>query len=38
MHEIGFVEDECCFFTLTFMEKKLWNQLTVHLELCHLHV
>ncbi len=30
---ISFVENECCFFTLTFMKIKLWNQLTKHLEL-----
>jgi len=30
---ISFVENECCFFTLTFMKTKLWNQLTKHLEL-----
>jgi hypothetical protein len=33
MQVIGLVEDEQCFFTLTFMKTKLKNQLTKHLEL-----
>jgi hypothetical protein len=33
MQIIGFVEDECCFSTLTFMKTKLPNILTMHLEL-----
>jgi hypothetical protein len=30
---IGLVEDEKCFFTLTFMKYKLRNQLIEHLEM-----
>jgi hypothetical protein len=30
---IGFVEDEHCLSTLTFMKIKPWNRLTMHLEL-----
>ncbi len=30
---IDFIEDEHYFSTLTFMRTKLWNQLTMHLEL-----
>lgn len=33
MQVIGLVEDEQCFFTLTFMKTKLKNRLTKHLEL-----
>jgi len=29
----GSIEDEHYFFMLTFMKKKLWNRLTMHLEL-----
>jgi hypothetical protein len=30
---IGFVEDEHWFFMLNFMKTKLWNWLTMHLEI-----
>jgi len=30
---IGSIEDEHSFFMLTFMKTKLWNRLTMHLEL-----
>jgi len=30
---IGYVENECFFSTLTFIKTKLWNWLTMHLEL-----
>jgi hypothetical protein len=30
---VGNVEDERCFFTLTFMKSKLWNWLSTHLPL-----
>jgi hypothetical protein len=30
---IGLLEDEWCFFTLTFMKNKLQNWLTMHVEL-----
>jgi hypothetical protein len=33
MKVISFIENEHYFSTLTFMKTKLWNQLTMHLEL-----
>ncbi len=31
---LGFVEDECCFSTLSFMKGKLHYRLTTHLNVC----
>ncbi len=33
VHVIGFVEDEHCLSTLTFIKAKPWNRLTMHLKL-----
>jgi hypothetical protein len=33
MQIISSIKDDYCFSTLTFMKTKLWNRLTMHLEL-----